>query len=313
MVVKLLKPWIYAAVTFFLQNNHQLFAQGKNQTLRFVGLMLLSLVLMFADERLNALFKVRYVLSWFLSPLHYVVHYPSDLSTSIRAAVHSKYELLRENHQLQHQNVLLNARLVELSDLSKENERLRGLLSTASMPRTSMTEAEVLATDINRSRQLLVLNKGRRDGAFVGQVVMDEYGIMGQLVDVAYITSTLLLISDSRCAVPVRNQRTEERAILMGTNQTHQLSLMHLPKTSTIQLGDVLLTSGLGQLYPEGYPVGVVEQVVHHPGDAFIKVMVRPASHLNQSRLVLLLWPEVEHQQWRSEAHRSLFGMDVLV
>ena len=117
---------------------------------------------------------------------------------------------------------------------------------------------------------------------------------MGQIIDVGYMTSTVLLISDAKCAVPVRNNRTGERAILVGTNKLDQLSLINLPRTSSTNKGDLLVTSGLGRLYPEGYPVGLVENVTSIPGEAFIKVNVSPVALLNRNRLVLLIWPDKE-------------------
>jgi rod shape-determining protein MreC len=144
---------------------------------------------------------------------------------------------------------------------------------------------------------LVILNKGKRDGAYVGQPVLDAKGVMGQIIDVGYMTSTVLLISDSKSAVPVRNNRTGERGILIGLNNLGQLSLINLPGTSSIAKDDLLVTSGLGRLYPEGYPVGRVVDVQSVPGEAFIKVDVSPVALLNRNRLVLLIWPDKEQAQ----------------
>ena len=154
--------------------------------------------------------------------------------------------------------------------------------------------AQVLAVDPTSTRQLVILDKGNRDGVYVGQPVLDAKGVMGQIIDAGYMTSTVLLISDAKCAVPVRNNRTGERAILVGTDNIGQLSLINLPKTSSIHKGDLLVTSGLGRLYPEGYPVGRVETVHSIPGEAFVKVDVTPVALLNRNRLVLLIWPDKE-------------------
>ncbi len=122
------------------------------------------------------------------------------------------------------------------------------------------------------------------------------------------MTSTLLLISDSKSAVPVRNNRTGERAILVGTNSMEELSLINLPKTASIHPGDVLVTSGLGRRYPEGYPVGKVEQVNSIPGEDFVKVTVSPIALLNRNRLVLLIWPDFEQEQLTVQINERLSG-----
>ena len=134
---------------------------------------------------------------------------------------------------------------------------------------------------------------------------------MGQVIDVGPMTSTVLLISDSKSAVPVRNNRTGERAILVGTNSIEQLSLINLPKTSSIHPGDVLVTSGLGRRYPEGYPVGRVEEVNSIPGEDFVKVMVSPVALLNRNRLVLLIWPDIEQEQLTAQINERLNAEEI--
>ena len=124
------------------------------------------------------------------------------------------------------------------------------------------------------------------------------------------MTSTVLLISDAKSAVPVRNDRTGERAILIGTNSMSQLSLINLPRTSSIAKGDLLVTSGLGRRYPEGYPVGRVEEVKNIPGDDFIKVSVGPVALLNRNRLVLVIWPEEEHAALTDQINERVSVMD---
>ena len=135
---------------------------------------------------------------------------------------------------------------------------------------------------------------------------------MGQIVDVGLMTSTVLLISDAKCAVPVRNERTGERSILVGTNRINRLSLLNLPKSSSIAVGDLLVTSGLGRRYPEGYPVGRVTEVTNSPGDDFIKVSASPIALLNRSRLVLLIWPEELHNEITAQIQERLRALEGL-
>ncbi len=124
------------------------------------------------------------------------------------------------------------------------------------------------------------------------------------------LTSTVLLITDAKSGVPVLNNRTGERAILVGTNQVNALSLINLPKTSDIKPGDLLMTSGLGRKYPEGYPVGEIKQVKNIPGEMFITVEVAPVASLNRNRLVLLIWPEKEHAEVSQQIHQRLLSND---
>ncbi len=293
-------------------NNYQsrLFAKSKRSSLGFVLATAISLAFMVADCHYRYLDIVRSGFSLLVSPLQYAVDYPVRIMGWFSSLISTKKALINENMQLRYQQTMLEAQLQKLWVISNENSQLRALLSASSSANISAMAAQILAVDTTSSRQLLVLNKGKRDGVFSGLPVLDAKGVMGQIIDVGLMTSTVLLISDSKSAVPVRNDRTGERAILVGINSMSQLSLINLPRTSSIVKGDLLVTSGLGRRYPEGYPVGRVEEVKHIPGDEFIKVSVSPVALLNRNRLVLVVWPEEEHEVLTDQINERMSVID---
>ena len=268
--------------------------------------LIFSISLMFSDYHYHYLGNVRSSFSLIVSPLQYAVDYPVRVLGWIQSLVSAKKALIDENMQLRYQQTLLQAELQKSLVIQNENSQLKELLLTSSKADTRAMAAQILAVDTSNARQVVVLNKGKRDGVSTGQPVLDAKGVMGQVIDVGPMTSTVLLISDSKSAVPVRNNRTGERAILVGTNSIDCLSLINLPKTSSIHPGDVLVTSGLGRLYPEGYPVGRVEQVNSIPGEDFVKVVVSPVALLNRNRLVLLIWPDPEQEQLTAQINERL-------
>ena len=272
--------------------------------------LVISLAFMVADYHYRSLDSVRSGFSILVSPLQYIVDYPVRVIGGIRSLISTKKALINENMQLRYQQTMLEAQMQKLLVISRENSQLKELLSVSSSAQMRAMAAQILAVDTTSSRQLLVLNRGTRDGVFSGQPVLDAKGVMGQIIDVGLMTSTVLLISDSKSAVPVRNDRTGERAILIGTNSMSQLSLINLPRTSSIVKGDLLVTSGLGRRYPEGYPVGRVEDVKNIPGDDFIKVSVSPVALLNRNRLVLVVWPEEEHAALTDQINERISVMD---
>lgn len=268
--------------------------------------LLFSIALMFSDYRYHYLDNVRSGFSLIVSPLQYAVDYPVRVVGWVQSLVSAKKVLIDENMRLRYQQTALEAELQKLLVIQKENSQLKELLLTSSQADMRAMAAQILAVDTSNARQIVVLNKGNRDGVYSGQPILDAKGVMGQVVDVGPMTSTVLLISDSKSAVPVRNNRTGERAILVGTNSLDQLSLINLPKTASIHPGDVLVTSGLGGRYPEGYPVGKVEKVSSLPGEDFVKVVVSPIALLNRNRLVLLIWPDLEQEQLTAQINERL-------
>ncbi len=270
----------------------------------------ISLAFMIADYHYRYLDNVRSGFSLLVAPIQYAVDYPVRVIGWVRSLVSAKKDLIDDNMQLRYQQMMLEAQLQKLLVIRNENSQLKELLLTSSNANTRAMAAEILAVDTSISRQLLVLNKGKRDGVFSGQPVLDAKGVMGQIIDVGSMTSTVLLISDSKNAVPVQNNRTGERAILVGTNNISQLSLINLPKSSAISKGDLLVTSGLGRRYPEGYPVGRVDEVKNIPGEEFIKVLVSPVALLNRNRLVLLIWPEEEHAELTAQIDERMNALE---
>lgn len=274
--------------------------------------LVFSCALMFSDYHYRYLDNLRSGFSLIVSPLQYAVDYPVRVVGWVQSLVSAKKVLIDENMRLRYQQAILEAELQKLLVIQKENSQLKELLLTSSKADMRAMAAQILAVDTSIARQIVVLNKGKRDGVYSGQPVLDAKGVMGQVVDVGPMTSTVLLISDSKSAVPVRNNRTGERAILVGTNSIDALSLINLPKTSSIHPGDMLVTSGLGRRYPEGYPVGRVEGVNSIPGEDFVKVLVRPVALLNRNRLVLLIWPDTEQEQLTAQINERLEAEEVV-
>ncbi len=117
-----------------------------------------------------------------------------------------------------------------------------------------------------------------------------DKGVVGQVVAVAKMTSRVLLICDATHALPIQVLRNDIRVIAAGNGCTDDLQLEHLPANTDIRVGDVLVTSGLGGRFPEGYPVGVVSSVKLDTQRAYTVIQARPTAGLQRLRYLLLLW-----------------------
>ena len=284
----------------------RLFAKQKHASWWFILSLLLSFASMLADYHDHSMRSVRRAMSALIAPLQFAVDYPGRMIGWSHSLMSSKKMLINENMQLRYQQTVLESQLQKFLALRNENVELKGLLSASSSDKYHTMAAQILAVDTSNVRQVVIISKGSREGVALGQAVVDAKGVMGQVIDVGVLTSTVLLISDAKCAVPVLNQRTGERAILVGTNNIGRLSLVNLPTTSMVAAGDLLVTSGLGGHYPEGYPVGFVDSVQPIAGDDFIRIMVSPVAWLSRSRLVLLISPEEQHSEMSMQIQERL-------
>ena len=246
---------------------------------------------MTVDHRQGHLENVRYYLSVVVYPLQYVVNLPVKLTNWASESLVTRNSLLDDNERLREESLLLKSRLQKFEIIETENKRLRKLLESSFKLRERVLIAELLAVDLQPFRHQVIINKGKREGVYDGQPIVDANGIMGQIVHVGPFSSTVLLITDQTHALPVQINRTGVRAIAVGTGQSYSLQLEHLPNNADIREGDLIVSSGLGSRFPSGYPVGLVTKISLEPAEPFAKVTVVPSARLEQSREVLLVWP----------------------
>ncbi|GAB4391224.1 MAG: rod shape-determining protein MreC [Gammaproteobacteria bacterium] len=249
------------------------------------------------DHRNHNTQDIRKVLSIVVAPIQYMVDMPMRAIDWLQTSLTSKQALILENAHLHAQQTLLKAKVQQLLALEKENNYLRALLKSSPRAGGDVVVAQLLAVDSDPFVQQIVLDKGTQDNIYVGQPVLDANGVMGQIIQVGPLTSHVLLITDTRSAVPVVVNRNGVRAIAVGTGSLGVMALQNVSKTTDIRQGDVLLTSGLGQRFPPGYPVGIISKINKNAGDHFATVEVKPSAHLDRSRLVLLVWPSKEQAE----------------
>jgi rod shape-determining protein MreC len=167
---------------------------------------------------------------------------------------------------------------------------LKALLQSSRQIKNKTLIAELLAIASEPFVNQVIINKGKQDGVYVGQPVLDANGVLGQVIQAGPLTSRVLLINDPHSGVAVQNGRNGTRAVAVGDSYSDKMRLLYVPKTADIKVGDIFITSGLGGRFPEGYPVGKVVNINTDPAHEFATVYLQPSAHLNSSRQVLLVW-----------------------
>lgn len=271
-----------------------IFAKAPPLGVRLFVALILSVILMASDGRSPVMIQLRNVLETAVSGLYYVANTPRSVLDGVSNNFIDSSKLLIENRVLREQIREKNADLQLLDQLKVENQRLRLLLGSPLRQDEFKKVAEVLTAEMDVYRQQVVVNQGQRDGAFVGQPIIDEKGVVGQVISVGEKSSRILLITDVTHAIPVQVLRNDVRGIANGTGHSDELILDNLPRNVDIKVGDVLVTSGLGRRFPEGYPVAVVDTVSNDGKNHFARVTAKPLASLERLRYLLLLWPTNE-------------------
>ncbi|TBU92835.1 rod shape-determining protein MreC [Stutzerimonas kirkiae] len=279
-----------------------LFAKKTSLGVRLLVFAVLSVALMVVDARLDALKVVRSQMGMVLAPFYWLADLPVRVWEGATQQMTSSSNLLAENQKLKAELLLMQRRLQKLATLTEQNVRLRELLNSSALVDDRVIAGELIGVDPNPFTHRILVDRGAKDGVFIGQPVLDASGLMGQVVEVMPYASRVLLITDVTHSIPVQVNRNGLRAIAAGTGNADYLELRHVAETADIKVGDLLVSSGLGQRFPAGYPVAQVTEVIHGSGQPFAIVRAAPTAMLNRSRYLLLVFSDSRSPEERANA-----------
>ena len=271
-------------------SDKSIFVQGPLLLYRLVMAVILSISLIFIDSSFSQLDTVRRIIGSSLTPIYWISGLPQNITDGISSIFTTRESLQEELEKLKLQVLVLERKSQKLASVTAELNRLRELLNASRLLDEGVVVTEMIAASPNPDDQYIQINKGMNDGVYLGQAVLDAHGLMGQVIDVNDLTSRVLLISDARHAVPVQINRNGLRAIAYGVGAINYLELGSVPATYDIKVGDLLVSSGLGGRFPEGYPVGRVAEIIIESGESFAQVKVTPEAQLNRSKLLLIVF-----------------------
>ena len=244
------------------------------------------------DQHNPRLIKLRSALSYVVYPILSTVNLPFEFFSNLKNSAISYIELREENKRLKEQQFISDGKLLKFAALEKENIRLRSLLQSSYKIGEQVLVAEILSVNLVPFDHVVLVNKGSRFGLHLKQPVLDAQGVVGQVVRTSPLTSEVMLITDPNHAIPVQINRNGLRTIAVGTGQLNRLILPFLPNNADVQPGDLLITSGMGGTFPQGYPVAVVERVEAQPHRPFALISATPKAALDKIREVLIVWSD---------------------
>ena len=278
-----------------------IFGAGPSLSLRFLLALVVSLITITADVQTDGSKQLRNYLNTLVAPIQYLANLPQDAFEQLAEYAASKQSLTEENQQLRELQLIQNEKLQKFDMLKAENDKLRALLTTNLRGETKKTVAEIMAVASHPFSQHVVIDKGSSDGVFEGQPVLDDLGVVGQVVSVGNTTSRVILLTDQTHAVPIRVLRNDIRGVVSGTGNINMMELNNLPHGTDVQVGDKLITSGLGEVFPDGYPVAEIVEISPDVTKPFMKVIAQPVAQVRRLKHVLLLWHEGNQQAGEGE------------
>ena len=290
----------------------QFFRHGPGPFTRLFVFALLSCLLIAEDVRFKYFPELRQTIGVVIFPFQKVAYIPANIYDQVDKFIANLY-LLEENTTLREQYLENQAQLLRMHSLEAENIQLRELLGAVreieTQTKTKAVLAEILYTPRDPFNHKITLNKGSQHHIQLGQAVIDDKGIVGQITQLYPWSSEVTLLTDKDHSVPVQVARNSLRSVISGTGKNNELELRYLSVNTDIQLGDLLVTSGIGGVYPVGIPVAIVQRIERDPVDDFAQIIGTPIGGVDRNRQVLVLslvdsmphdpieMPEIESQK----------------
>lgn len=244
---------------------------------------------MVGDHRYDYLRTIHYYLGSGAYLIRHLAVLPIEAWDRLHQNIFQLEKIKNENQRLKQSNLELNSSLQQLKILEKKNTRLEALLGSSQERKYKVSFAELISADHTPFKQRIIINRGKKDAVYIGQVILDAYGVMGQIISVTPISATGMLISDPAHTMLAQVDRSGIRVLVAGTGNPHQLTLRYVPIETDIRKGDAIVTSGLDNRYPPNYLVGHVKSISRPSDKSFASIRLRPAAQLDRARETLLI------------------------
>lgn len=281
------------------------FKQGPSAATRLMFYSALAILLMVADVRWKVTHPLRAAVATVFQPLQEAALAPSRWWTSLGNYLAGLDAALAAESTARRLVVAQAERIMVSERLEAENAQLRALLALRPRVDTKTLAAEVLYDAQDPFTRKVVIDRGSTQGVILGSPVMDQFGVLGQVTRVYPLTSEVTLVTDKDAAVPVVNQRTQQRGVAYGAPRHHAMELRFMASNADVQVGDVLKTSGLDGVYPAGMLVAKVVSVDRRADSAFARIHLQPVAQPDRPHHVLLLQPMALEQPERPDGAAS--------
>lgn len=264
--------------------------RGGSPGFRFALYAIISIAFMILDQRFNWLERAHYILQAASYPVELAVSSPVAAWRWVQNSFATRDSLEAENQQLRTRLRGLELRSMRYDALARENAELIGLRSSLPPVAQRWLPADIVNIQLDSLRQRVLIDRGTMNGVTPGQAVLDDDGVVGQTMHVGPWSAQVILITDPEHALPVQIERTGLRTIAVGSGDSTSLALPYLPANADVHVGDVLVTSGLGGVFPPGYPVARVTEVHKDSVQPLAHLRAVPFAHLDTDTEVMLIW-----------------------
>lgn len=222
-------------------------------------------------------------------PIQKFLYQAGNKASNYSSLLYSLPTLHNQNQWLRDQNIKLQVDISRLNEIKRENEILRTQLNLKPDEKHVLVLANVVGYGPDNFSQYILIDKGKRDGVQVNAPVTKGGGVLvGRIIETFETTSKALLLTDHSSAISVVAQKTRTAGILKSDRGIN-LYLDMIPQDANIEVGEDIITSGIGGIFPKGFLVGEVREIVANDADAFKKVKINPAADFSNLEMIFVI------------------------
>ena len=257
----------------------------------FLVLVALSITTLILDHKYNQISQIRSAINdLIVYPIEKISNLPRSIINEAIRESSNVDELEEKISNLEQENLNLKIQLQELGSLRGENIRLRKITRESITTSKKQTIVKVINNSASPNKRVVLIDKGKSHGIYIGQNVIGTKGLVGQIIEVNSLSSKVILITEPSHDVPGQINRTGEKIIISGSQEKRKLIVNYANTNSDIQEGDVVSTSGIGNRFKPMIPIGKITRVSDELNVEFKKIEIIPFENPENMPELILIW-----------------------
>ena len=270
---------------------NRLYQKSTAEFYTFLVLVVLSITTLILDHKYNQISQIRSAINdLIVYPIEKISNLPRSIINEAIRESSNVDELEEKIFNLEQENLNLKIQLQELGSLRGENIRLRKITRESITTSKKQTIVKVINNSASPNKKVVLIDKGKSHGIYIGQNVIGTKGLVGQIIEVNSLSSKVVLITEPSHDVPGQINRTGEKVIISGSQEKRKLIVNYANTNSDIQEGDVVSTSGIGNRFKPMIPIGKIIRVSNELNVEFKKIEIIPFENPENMPELILIW-----------------------
>ena len=255
----------------------KLFHNAQSPIFGFIILIVFSFSLMGLDHRKGIHNEIKEKSTFLITPIIYILNLPKNINESLKILFETKNQLFKKNQELENKIVDLSIENQKLILIQAENKHLRKSIEISNRLGMRSINAEIILPRINNGKEIIIINKGLNDGVKMGQPVINNLGLIGQVIFSGKSFSEIIPITSKKNIVPAIFEKSTDNIIIRGNGDKY-LEVTLFPSYREAKIGSVIMTSGIDSLYPKGIKIGRVIKITPQVNNQFNHLLIAPYS-----------------------------------